>query len=70
MGTGLRMWPPPPEVIVDYHRQQRASMRDDGQPFDQYLECSEGCGYLIGCGDAVGEIAHVSCVERTTTASP
>lgn len=59
------MWPPPPEVVTDYHRHQVLALTDSGEPFTQYVECSDGCGYVIGCGDAVESASHMSCAERT-----
>lgn len=54
----------PPEVVLDYHRRQVLARDEEGRPFAQYVECSVGCGYLIGCGDAVDSVAHASCVAR------
>lgn len=49
----------PPEVRLD----------DDGRQvlapgFNRYEPCAGGCGYLIGCGDAIDTICHESCEER------
>jgi hypothetical protein len=55
--------PWPPEVTFDYHWNQVVARRDDGSYFPQYVECG-GCGWLIGCGDAIDSIWHNSCHER------
>lgn len=52
--------PWPPEVTFDYHWDQVLARRDDGSRFPRYVEC-EGCGWLIGCGDAIDTIWHNSC---------
>ena len=58
----------PPEVEFHAtpcaHKSQKLAVRDDGQPFRQYLLCAGGCGYVIGCGDAIEEVWHNSCLER------
>lgn len=52
----------PPEVVVDSHGRQVLATFINDEPFRQYLPCAGGCGYLIGCGDAIGEITHYSCL--------
>lgn len=56
--TGGRV---PPEVVLDEAGVQVLAFDEDGKPFPRYLPCSEGCGYYIGCGDAVDSISHHSC---------
>jgi hypothetical protein len=51
----------PPEVVLDYHLNQVRATTEDGKPFPRYVECSAGCGWLIGCGDAIDTISHESC---------
>lgn len=55
----------PPEVVLGHHGNQVLARRANGEPYRQYVECSEGCGFLIGCGDAVESIAHDSCLARS-----
>lgn len=59
----------PPEVVLNHHGNQVLARRANGEHFRQYLECSEGCGFLIGCGDAAESIAHDSCLARSTRQS-
>ena len=57
----------PPEVELEGlvgSRRQKLAVRDNGEPFRQYLLCMYGCGFLIGCGDAVQEVGHLSCAAR------
>lgn len=60
----------PDEVVLDHHGRQVLAVIDDevpemaGKPFRRYIPCSEGCGYLIGCGDAIESVAHLSCARR------
>lgn len=53
--------PVPPEVVLDYHSRQVLARDEQGNPFQQYAFCAGGCGYLIGCGDAIDLIWHESC---------
>lgn len=59
-----RVLPAPPEVELDYRGIQVLAKQPSGQPFRQYLLCSGGCGYVIGCGDAIEEVYHNSCAPR------
>lgn len=54
----------PPEVVVDEHGRQVLALTDDGLRYSRYVECSAGCGWLIGCGDAIDQVSHESCAER------
>lgn len=57
-----RKFPPPPEVEVDpIGNQLHARDPRTGEYFPRYLECAAGCGWLIGCGDAVDTVTHLSC---------
>lgn len=62
-----RQYPPPPEVVLDYHRVQVLARTDAGEPFAQYALCDGGCGWLIGCGDAIDTISHESCVAESVS---
>lgn len=50
----------PPEVTLDHHGRQVLA-----PGFRRYEPCAKGCGYLIGCGDAIDEIWHESCEEAS-----
>ena len=57
----------PPEVTLGSDGRQVLGVIDSedreraGQPFERYVECESGCGYLIGCGQAIDTISHLSC---------
>lgn len=53
----------PVEVELDANGRQLLAHTEEGLSFAQYLPCSGGCGYLIGCGDAVEEAGHLSCLS-------
>ena len=48
----------PPEVVTDHHGRQLLS-----PGFQRYEPCAGGCGFLIGCGDAVDTVIHESCAR-------
>lgn len=55
----------PFEVELDRDGKQILSLIDEGpsegQRYARYVDCAGGCGFLIGCGDAVESASHLSC---------
>ena len=49
----------PPEVQLDLCGRQVCA-----PGFTRYIECDEGCGFLIGVGDAIDSVSHNSCLAR------
>ena len=52
----------PPEVVL-YQGQQMLARTESGGLFPRYIPC-EGCGWLIGVGDAIDTTWHESCWAR------